>query len=53
MEMKKYRIQDREAGNVIDDYTTRRKAEMALKRFEKQDRRDGIFAENFYEIIEI
>lgn len=50
--MKKFIIQDREAGNYITWESTREEAEKRLAEYEEQDRADGTFTENFYEIVE-
>jgi hypothetical protein len=47
----RYIIRDREAGNFIDEYSSMNKAQEALNRFEKSDKKEGIFVPNFYEII--
>ena len=46
----KYVIRDREAGNEIERFATREEAEKQLAVYEEQDRADGIFVEDFYEI---
>jgi len=46
-----YIIQDREAGNVIERYQTEEEAEKALRDFEKEDKEDGTFEADFYEIV--
>lgn len=51
--MKKYIIQDREAGNVIDEFDTIEAAEKCLAEYEEQDRADGTFTQDFYEIAEV
>ncbi len=48
----KYVIQDREAGNKIDEFESLELAQQALSEFEAQDINDGIFVPNFYEIVE-
>ena len=48
----KYVIRDREAGNEIERFATREEAEQQLAQYEEQDRADGIFVEDFYEIVE-
>ena len=48
-----YVIRDREAGNVIDYFATKEEAERQLETYENEDRKDGIFVEDFYEIKEI
>ena len=50
--MKKYIIQDREAGNFIDEFDTLEAAQAELNRYELSDKADGIFEEDFYEIVE-
>jgi hypothetical protein len=50
---KSYNIIDREAGNVIDCFITLSEALKQLLDFEKDDKANGIFTENFYEIKEI
>ena len=51
--MKSYKIQEREAGNVIETDLTIEQAERELKVFENQDKKEGTFVPNFYEIKEI
>lgn len=46
----KFITQDREAGNVIDEFATRKEAEAAIRAYEEEDRANGCFEENFYEI---
>lgn len=50
--MKKYVIQDREAGNKIEWFETLEEAEKCLKEYEEEDKKDGIYEEDFYEIVE-
>lgn len=50
--MKKYVIRDREAGNVIDKFDTFEEAKRTLEEYENSDRLEGIYEENFYEIVE-
>ena len=45
-------IRDREAGNFICAYSTMEKAIEAVDSFEEEDKADGIYEENFYEIVE-
>jgi len=51
--MKKYKIQDSEAGNFIESFETLEDAIKALKNYEKEDKKDRIFVADFYEIKEI
>lgn len=48
-----YRIQDKEAGNIIDTFPTREAAERALADYEKSDTSDGTYSVDFYEIVEV
>lgn len=50
--MKKYTIQDRKAGNLIERGLTYKKAVQILTQFEKEDKKDGIYTPDFYEIVE-
>lgn len=51
--MKKYAIQDREAGNVIDMFDTLEDAQKELEVYEASDIENGIYQQNFYEIVEL
>jgi len=51
--MKKYIIQDSEAGNFIEGFETLEEAIKALKNYELEDKKDRIFVADFYEIKEI
>ena len=51
--MKRYGIQDREAGNLIDVFNTLSEAKMELSRYEESDKEDGIYEPDFYEIVEM
>lgn len=48
----RYWTRDREAGNKIESFSTLQDAQNAIKAYEEQDRKDGIFTEDFYEICE-
>lgn len=50
--MKKYLIQDREAGNVIEECDTLEEAEKVLADYEAEDEKDGTYTPDFYEIVE-
>lgn len=50
--MKKYIIQDREAGNYIDEFPTLKEAEELVRSWEEEEQADGTYVENFYEIVE-
>jgi hypothetical protein len=51
-ENKTYKIQDREAGNVIETGLTFEEAQKTLKEFEESDKKEGIYVPDFYEIKE-
>lgn len=46
----RYVIRDREAGNIIDERETLEAAKEVLVEYEEQDKADGTYTENFYEI---
>jgi hypothetical protein len=46
----KYIIQSKETGDFIDVFTTYDEAKKRLLEFEKSDRDEGIFVQDFYEI---
>lgn len=50
---KLYQIQDREVGNIIDKYLTYKQADDLVYQFENEDKKDGIYVPNFYEIVEM
>ena len=45
----RYVIQDKEAGNLIDVFETKEQAEIELKKYEEQDKKDNCYTEDFYE----
>ena len=45
-----YVVRDREAGNVITKFETMEDAKKELERYEAQDKKDGTYTEDFYEI---
>lgn len=49
----KYIIQDREAGNFIDEFATLEEAEETVMDYDRQDRYQGCYEPNFYEIVEV
>lgn len=51
--MKKLVIRDREDGNIIEEFNTMEEAENKLKEYEESDKKEGIYEEDFYEIVEI
>jgi len=50
--MKTYRLEIREIGEVIDVYTTYEEAKKQLEEYEQEDKDNGDYEENFYNIIE-
>lgn len=50
--MGNYVTRDTEAGNVIDRFRTRKEAEQAIAKYEEEDKKDGSYTENFYEVYE-
>lgn len=46
----KYVTRDREAGNIIDQFNALEEAEAAIRQYEEDDKADGIYTENFYEV---
>lgn len=51
--MKKFVIRDREAGNIIDYFNTLKEAKAMLDEYERQDKLDGVYINEFYEIYDI
>ena len=49
--MKTYKIVCKETGSVIETFATYEETQSSLSEFEYQDSNNGIFVENFYEII--
>lgn len=49
----KYIIRDKEAGNVIEELKSLKEALKRLEEYEKEDKKDGIYEEDFYEIIKV
>ena len=45
-----YVVRDREAGNVITQFKTMEEAQKELEKYEEQDKKDGTYSEDFYEI---
>ena len=46
----KYWTRDREAGNKIECFETLEEAQKAIEAYEDQDKNEGTFEEDFYEI---
>ena len=43
-------VRDREAGNIIEFFTTVREAKSAIREYEEEDRDEGTYTPNFYEV---
>ena len=50
MKHSRYIIRDREAGNVIDSFDTPDEAKNELMKFEKADKKEGVYIPDFYEL---
>lgn len=50
--MKTWKIQDREAGNLIEKFYSLEEAQTALAEYEQEDKENGTYTEDFYEIVE-
>lgn len=50
--MKKFIIRDKETGTEIDIFNTIEEAKAELESYEQEDKKDGIYTEDFYEIVE-
>ena len=44
---------DREAGNIIENFATKKEAEKAILSYEKTDKNEGTYTPDFYEVAEI
>jgi hypothetical protein len=53
METKKYVIQDREARNIIEECDTLAEAQHILQQYEEEDKEEGMYTDDFYEIVEV
>lgn len=52
MENSTYKIQDREAGNIIENFKSYAEAKNALTNYEAADIASQTFTHDFYEIVE-
>lgn len=50
--MKTYSVRNRETGEVFEYGLTEAEAKRTLMYFEDQDKQDGIYEPNYYEIVE-
>ena len=48
-----YLIQDKECGNQIDVFDSLIDAQNALNNYESEDKDDGSYTPDFYEIVEV
>ena len=48
-----YLIRDKEAGNIIAYFETLEEAEEELEAYEDEDRKDGTYTPDFYEIVAV
>ena len=46
-------VRDKEAGNIIMEVLNFKEGNARIKEFEEQDKEDGIYEENFYEVVEL
>lgn len=46
----KFTIRDRETGTEIEDAATLEEAEKIIEKYETEDKNDGTYTPNFYEI---
>ena len=46
-------VRDRETGTGIDIFDTLEEAERALKEYENDDIKEGVYTSDFYEIAEV
>ena len=46
----RYAVRDKEAGNIIDVFSSLREAKNALKEYEDEDKKNDEYTEDFYEI---
>ena len=46
-------VRDRETGTRIDIFDTLEEAERALKEYESDDKKEGVYTPDFYEIVEV
>jgi hypothetical protein len=51
VEQKKYYTAARETGDIIDEFDTYEEAEEAIREYEEEDKEDGTYEDNFYDIV--
>ena len=47
---KRFITRDSEAGNIIDEFDTLEEARAAIERYEAEDKQNGDYAPDFYEV---
>lgn len=50
--MKKFYTADQETYTIIDEFSTVEEAVKAIKQYEEDDKQDGSYSENFYDVID-
>ena len=53
MDFYHYKTQERETGTLIDLFYTKEYADMAVAEYEKQDKENGTYTPDFYEVKEL
>lgn len=48
-----FAVRDREAGNLIDVFNTYQAALMAIELYEAEDKLNGCYEPEFYEVVEV
>lgn len=51
--MKKFKIQSKETGALMNEFNSLEQAKIELKLYELYDHKDGIYSPDSYEIVEI
>jgi hypothetical protein len=51
--MKQYVVRDREAGNIIEYVSTYEEGADLIAEYEAEDKRDGSYTDDFYEVCQI
>lgn len=46
-------VRDKEAGNVIEIVKSIEEGQSLIKKYEKDDKKEGVYTPNFYEVAEI
>lgn len=51
LRLRKYVVQERETGTILDDANTLEQAEEIVRAFEEADKNEGNYTEDYYEIV--